>query len=96
MSLRIFCFRFCIRSVRRRFSDSCRDSEGEKQYASGSRCKKGAKTFPSGEPRIEIDYLATRGLEFDPAPLCLVHEEKVASDHRPIHAALPVPAPEAP
>lgn len=49
--------------------------------------KKGAKTFPADEPRIEIDFFVLKNF----APAVLVHEvgdEKVASDHRPIFAKL--------
>jgi len=50
----------------------------------------GKKTCPSVEPRTEIDFFVTRGLpeasiEHD------VIEEKVASDHRPIHAVFTFP-----
>ncbi|MFP6856282.1 MAG: endonuclease/exonuclease/phosphatase family protein [Roseibacillus sp.] len=53
--------------------------------------KKGAKTFPSPEPRVEIDYFMTRGMTFKTPPLCTVHDERMASDHRPIATALPLP-----
>ena len=54
--------------------------------------KKGAKTFPSPKPRVEIDYFATRGFKFESAPLCTVHDERIASDHRPIVTVLPLSA----
>ena len=53
--------------------------------------KKGAKTFPSHDPRVEIDYFMTRGMTFPSPPVCTVHDEKVASDHRPIVTVLPLP-----
>ncbi len=53
--------------------------------------KSGAKTFPAPDPKIEIDYFATRGFKFSTKPLCIVHDERVASDHRPIVAVLPLP-----
>ncbi|MBJ06602.1 MAG: endonuclease [Verrucomicrobiaceae bacterium] len=43
-----------------------------------------AKTFPAPDPRIEIDYFATRGIPSETLPLSRVHDERVASDHRPI------------
>lgn len=55
--------------------------------------KKGAKTFSSTDPRIEIDYIMTRGLSFDTVPRCEVIAERMASDHRPILTTIPlVPA----
>jgi endonuclease/exonuclease/phosphatase family metal-dependent hydrolase len=48
-----------------------------------------SKTFPSGEPRVEIDYFVIKGfpeVKVDHT----VGKEKVASDHRPIHAVLEI------
>ena len=54
------------------------------------------KTFPSPAPRIEIDYFATRGVSYRVPALTRVHDERVASDHRPIlmdlQLALPRPS----
>ncbi|MCH2064144.1 MAG: endonuclease/exonuclease/phosphatase family protein [Roseibacillus sp.] len=53
--------------------------------------EKGAKTFPSPAPRIEIDYFMTRGFSFVNPPLTVVHDERLASDHCPIAIELPLP-----
>lgn len=53
--------------------------------------KKDAKTFPSPSPKIEIDYFMTRGFPFVNPPLTIVHDERLASDHRPIVMELPFP-----
>ncbi|RPF85395.1 MAG: metallophosphoesterase [Roseibacillus sp. TMED18] len=52
---------------------------------------KNAKTFPSPSPRVEIDYFMTRGLRFVNPPLTEVHDERLASDHRPIVIELSLP-----
>ncbi len=51
--------------------------------------KKDAKTFPSPSPKVEIDYFMTRGFPFVNPPLTIVHDERLASDHRPIVMELP-------
>ncbi len=53
--------------------------------------KEDAKTFPSPSPRIEIDYFMSRGFSFVNPPLTVVHDERLASDHRPIVMELPLP-----
>ena len=53
--------------------------------------KKDAKTFPSPSPRIEIDYFMARGFSFGNPPLTVVHDERLASDHRPIAMDLTLP-----
>lgn len=48
--------------------------------------KKGVKTAPSNEPKVEIDFIATRGLMAN----LLEHgamEERVVSDHWPVFAS---------
>jgi endonuclease/exonuclease/phosphatase family metal-dependent hydrolase len=52
--------------------------------------KGGAPTFPADSPRVEIDFVAVRGI---PAAGCTstVYDERVASDHRPVVARLPLP-----
>ena len=52
--------------------------------------EQGAKTFPSPAPRIEIDYFMTRGIALPSPPLTTVHDERIASDHRPIVLDLPL------
>ena len=52
---------------------------------------KDAKTFPSPSPRIEIDYFLSRGFSFVNSPVTVVHDERLASDHRPIVMELPLP-----
>lgn len=46
-------------------------------------------TFPSDQPKVEIDFLMVKGLVAEQLT-CQVHTEKVASDHRPISATIPV------
>ena len=53
--------------------------------------KKGAKTFPAPAPSIEIDYFMTRGFSLVTPLLTEVHDERLASDHRPIVVELPLP-----
>jgi len=53
--------------------------------------KNNAKTFPSPSPRVEIDYFMTRGFSFVNQPLTEVHDERLASDHRPIVFELSLP-----
>lgn len=53
--------------------------------------KGGRKTFPSPAPKVEIDYFMTRGIKFSKPPTCSVHDERVASDHRPIVMELSLP-----
>jgi len=53
--------------------------------------KNGARTFPSSSPTVEIDYFMTRGISFEIPPLTHVHDERLASDHRPIVMDLPLP-----
>ena len=53
--------------------------------------KNNAKTFPSPSPRVEIDYFMTRGFSFVNPPLTEVHDERLASDHRPIVFELSLP-----
>lgn len=52
--------------------------------------KNNGNTFPSPAPTIEIDYFATRGISYKVPPLTQVHDERVASDHRPILMDLPL------
>ena len=52
--------------------------------------KNGTRTFPSRSPTIEIDYFMTRGISFKTTPLTQVHDERLASDHRPIVMELPL------
>ena len=40
-------------------------------------------TFPSGEPKVEIDFIMSRNLDFSRFKHQVV-EEKLASDHRPV------------
>jgi endonuclease/exonuclease/phosphatase family metal-dependent hydrolase len=49
--------------------------------------KDGAKTFPSDNPKIEIDFIALRGFAGASAT-CHVMDEPVASDHRPVCAVI--------
>lgn len=53
--------------------------------------KNGAATFPSDKPRVEIDFFMTRNLPGAEGLTARVHDERVASDHRPIHAVLEPP-----
>ena len=53
--------------------------------------EKEAKTFPSPAPRIEIDYFMIRGISLVNPPLTMVHDERIASDHRPIVMDLILP-----
>lgn len=46
-------------------------------------------TFSADRPRIEIDYVVTRGIA--EGATCRVVEEKVASDHRPLVSVIPWP-----
>lgn len=49
--------------------------------------KNGKKTWPSDKPKVEIDFIAVRGLSI----VSIEHDvidEKVASDHRPIYAVI--------
>ena len=52
---------------------------------------KDPRTFPSPAPRLEIDHFMARGFPFDKPPLTVVHDEKIASDHRPIVIDIPLP-----
>ena len=52
--------------------------------------KNNGNTFPSPAPTMEIDYFATRGISYKFPPLTQVHDERVASDHRPILMDLPL------
>lgn len=47
----------------------------------------GSKTFPSREPRVEIDFFVIKGF-FEAKVDHTVMEEEVASDHRPIRAVI--------
>lgn len=47
-------------------------------------------TMPADAPRTEIDYIVHRGLA-DAKASCLVIEEKVASDHRPLIGVILLP-----
>lgn len=49
--------------------------------------KMGGKTFPSDKPRVEIDYVITRGLKNLKTTSTII-DERVASDHRPVGATL--------
>jgi len=52
--------------------------------------KKGPNlTFPADKPRVEIDYIMTRGLDTKDTTVEVI-EEKKASDHRPLRAILPI------
>jgi endonuclease/exonuclease/phosphatase family metal-dependent hydrolase len=56
-------------------------------------------TFPAHQPKVEIDHVITRGLPTPSvphdAPLVTVINEPIASDHRPLLVAIPLPpAPE--
>jgi len=46
-------------------------------------------TFSATEPRIEIDFVVTRGI--GAGVTCRVVDEKVASDHRPLVSVIPWP-----
>lgn len=48
-------------------------------------------TWPSGEPRVEIDHVFVRHFPLPDTVSCRVVPEKVASDHRPVLADLPPP-----
>lgn len=50
-----------------------------------------AATFPSDKPKVEIDHILVRGLNFDEAPMTKVHDEPLVSDHCPIFSVVPVP-----
>lgn len=52
--------------------------------------KGGAPTFPADVPRVEIDHVAVRGIPAA-AGTSGVHDEREASDHRPVVATLPLP-----
>lgn len=52
--------------------------------------KKGAKTCPSDVPKVEIDFMVTKGVPWKVLEHKVV-EEKVASDHRPIYAVWEIP-----
>ena len=49
--------------------------------------KMGGKTFPSDKPRVEIDYVITRGLKNLKTTSTII-DERVASDHRPVGTTL--------
>ncbi|BDS05467.1 hypothetical protein NT6N_05070 [Oceaniferula spumae] len=49
-----------------------------------------ALTYPAGDPKKEIDYIIYRGFETAKAS-CLVLDEAVASDHRPLIGVIIVP-----
>lgn len=49
----------------------------------------GAKTFPSDNPQVEIDFIALRGFD-GISSACHVIGEPLASDHRPVCAAIAV------
>lgn len=49
----------------------------------------GQKTFPSPEPEIEIDFVMLRNLGHIAAQSCVV-DERVASDHCPVHSMIHV------
>jgi endonuclease/exonuclease/phosphatase (EEP) superfamily protein YafD len=46
-------------------------------------------TFSADRPRIEIDYVVTRGIA--EGATCRVADEKLASDHRPLVGVIPWP-----
>jgi endonuclease/exonuclease/phosphatase family metal-dependent hydrolase len=52
--------------------------------------KQGQKTFPSGEPRVEIDFVVVRGLEGARFNVAVI-DERAASDHRPVLARMMLP-----
>ena len=47
--------------------------------------KQAAKTWPSLQPKLEIDFIITRKLPFTSYEHYVIHETE-ASDHRPIYA----------
>jgi len=47
-----------------------------------------AQTYPADKPRTEIDYIVTRGLSTNATSIVIA--ESIASDHRPLRAALPL------
>lgn len=49
--------------------------------------KKGAKTWPSVKPEVEIDHFVVRGLPLTSVEHAVI-DEQMASDHRPIFAIL--------